>query len=84
MNKRKVFLFIGACLCAVGVAFSINARLSNIPEMDFFKANYEALAQDPNDQHDDGEDGVPCGGPKVDGECEARVKVNCKDLSGCQ
>ena len=76
-RKKKLFsgLFALALLATTVVGIT-ESRKSEATMSDLIIVNVEALAQMEN--------GSPCGGPKIYGDCESRNQVNCKDLSGCQ
>ena len=61
-------------------AVNINYALQNSNDLSVLAlANVEALA-DENSANGP----TPCGGDKVQGECQCLNTINCKDLYGCQ
>lgn len=83
MRKRKFLLsfFATMALTALG-SFSVK-HFQSAGEDDcssLLTQNVEALSSN----NEDNSGPSPCGGPKVDGECQSENTVNCKDLSGCQ
>lgn len=73
MNKNVLKLMFAAALAMVAV-YNVYSSLQEKAMTEL--ANVEALAN--------GENASPCGGPKVEGECQSRNTINCKDLYGCQ
>jgi hypothetical protein len=66
-------LFAISAIAVVNVNFNLQNRELSALSI----ANVEALA-------DESDGPTPCGGEKVNGECESKNTINCKDLSGCQ
>lgn len=66
--------FIAAVAVASGyIAYGQSQKAEALSDLAL--ENVEALAS--------GENGDPCGGPKVNGQCESRNTINCRDNYGC-
>lgn len=75
----KKIIKLSLVIAFLGVAgYSIYSSHKPQALSNLMLANIEALASN-------SESGPsPCGGPKVNGECQSTNPYNCKDLSGCQ
>lgn len=84
MRKRKILLSLCATV-ALSVLGGLSVKHFQIPEEDdcssLLMQNVEALSSN----KEEGNGGpTPCGGPKINGDCQSENTVNCKDLTGCQ
>jgi hypothetical protein len=75
--KKKIFIGVAAVAVTAIVAINVNSTLQSDNLSVLSLANVEALAGESNGA-------TPCGGDKVEGQCQCINTVNCKDLYGCQ
>jgi hypothetical protein len=73
--KKMILGGIAVVMVAVLTAVSVNLDA----QTNFEQANVAAL-----ESLESGGGPKPCGGEKINGECQCRNTVNCKDLFGCQ
>lgn len=73
--KKKVFGAVALIAIAVAAGWNYQQSQQERELSDLTLENIEALAS--------GENGNPCGGPKVGLQCESRNTINCKDTYGC-
>ena len=70
----KKAAFVAAFALAAG--YGVYSSQEEVELSELALANIEALART--------EGASPCGGPKVNGECQSTNTINCKDTSGCE
>lgn len=78
--RKKFFSALIAAAVVTYAGYNVYQSRKMKAEMsDTMLANVEALASS------EGSSGAtPCGGPKVNRECQSTNTINCKDLTGCQ
>ena len=76
--KKKIFAILIVAVVAVVAGYNVYQSQKGEMMSGLMLANVEALASS-------GEGGAaPCGGPKVNSECQSTNTVGCRDLTGCK
>lgn len=75
MKRNKILKVVLVAAFAMVAGYTAYSSQQVETMSDIALENVEALAG--------GENGNPCGGPKVNDRCESRNTINCKDNYGC-